>query len=68
MLQKSDKDNDTSKHDWRLCLLCVGLGKGNAQTITAALMNNPYGKFRKTKRYDYLWHTVNKVMRIEKYN
>jgi len=57
-----DENNDTSRHDWRLGCTCMEVGITNPIELAAILMQNPFGKFRRDGRYDYVETTVNKMV------
>lgn len=57
-----DEDNDTSKHDWRLLCACVEQGITIPEHLASILAHNPFGKFRREHRLDYLRTTVNKIL------
>jgi len=57
-----DPFNDTSRHDWTLGMRCIEAGITKPEELAAILMNNPYGKFQRDKRTDYLQTTVAKLL------
>lgn len=57
-----NEENDTSKHDWELGCACVQAGITNPTELAVILMNNPFGKFKRDRRQDYLQTTVNKLV------
>jgi len=57
-----DPLNDTSRHDWMLGMSCVEAGITDPRELAAILMNNPYGKYRRDGRGDYVRCTVGKMV------
>jgi len=57
-----DENNDTSMHDWKLGCACIEAGIVEPSEIAAILMRNPFGKFHRDRRYDYIETTVNKMV------
>ena len=60
--QNPDPLDDTSRHDWLLGVSCVEAGITKPEELAAILMNNPYGKYRRDLREDYLQTTVAKLL------
>ena len=56
-----DGNNDTSMHDWFLGSELVKAGV-NANDMARVLMLNPFGKYQRDRRYDYVQTTVNKLI------
>ena len=56
-----DGNNDTSMHDWFLGSELVKAGVG-ANDMARVLMLNPFGKYQRDRRYDYVQTTVNKLI------
>jgi len=57
-----DIQNDTSIHDWKLGCACIQAGIRKATDIAAILMSNPFGKFQRDRRYDYIKTTITKLV------
>jgi len=57
-----DPLNDTSRHDWLLGMRCIEAGITEPEELAAILMKNPYGKFQRDRREDYLRTTVTKLL------
>lgn len=57
-----DEQNDTSLHDWKLGCTCIQAGITSPYDIAAILMFNPFGKFQRDRRYEYIKTTVNKLV------
>jgi len=57
-----DENNDTSMHDWKLGCACIQAGIMNLSEVATILMHNPFGKFQRDRRYDYIQTTVSKLM------
>jgi len=60
--QNPDPDNDTSRHDWIIGLVCVEAGITNTDDLAAILMNNPHGKYRRDEKLSYVGGTVKKLL------
>ncbi len=48
-------------HDWKLGCACIQAGITNPSEIAGILMCNPFGKFNRERRFDYIQTTVNKL-------
>jgi hypothetical protein len=59
---QTDENNDTSRHDWKLGCACIEAGIRNPSEIGAILLHNPFGKFQRDRRYEYVRTTVNKLI------
>jgi len=57
-----DEQNDTSMHDWKLGCACIQAGITEPSDIAVILMSNPFGKFNRERRYDYIKTTINKLV------
>lgn len=57
-----DEEDDTSRHDWDLCCACFDAGIIEPTDIAVILMHNPFGKFRRDRRYDYIKNTISNLM------
>lgn len=57
-----DEKDDTSKHDWELCCACLDAGITEPSDIAAILMHNPFGKFQRDRRIDYIRNTIANLM------
>ena len=55
-------DGDRSKHDWKLGLHCLEVGINDPQDLALILMHNPFGKYRRDQRDEYIQVTVRKLM------
>jgi hypothetical protein len=56
-----DMQNDTSMHDWMLgCELVKE--HIDAEDMARILMLNPFGKYQRDRRYDYIQNTVRNLM------
>ena len=56
-------NNDTSIHDWMLGNELVKSGISRREDLARILMLNPFGKFQRDRRHDYIRTTVNKLTR-----
>ena len=61
-------DGDRSRHDWVLGLRCIEAGITDPQDLAAILLRNPYGKFRRDMRDDYVERTVIKLIETQETN
>ena len=59
--QHPDANRDHSKHDWMLGLRCVEAGIIKPEDLASILMRNPYGKFKRDERVEYVQTTVEKL-------
>jgi hypothetical protein len=59
---QADPGNDTSRHDWLLGLKCIQAGITDPGELAVILMNNPYGKYQRDSRQDYVQITVSKLL------
>jgi hypothetical protein len=57
-----DGNHDTSMHDWKLGCACLEAGITNPSEMAAILSHNPFGKFQRDRRCDYLRTTVRKLI------
>lgn len=55
-------NGDASMHDWALGSELIKSGITDPGELTGILMRNPFGKFQRDRRYDYIQTTVNKLM------
>jgi len=53
---------DRSVHDWMVGMRCVEAGIKNSEQLAAILMKNPYGKYQRDRRRDYVERTVGKLL------
>ena len=60
-----DENNDTSRHDWKLGCACIQAGIVKPEELAAILMHNPFGKYQRDKRDDYIRITVSKLIEDE---
>ena len=59
--ERPDSEDDRSRHDWMLGAACFESGLTDANQLASILMTNPYGKFRRDGRRDYVRRTVEKL-------
>ena len=55
-------NGDASTHDWALGCELIRSGITDPGELTGILMRNPFGKFQRDRRYDYIRTTVNKLV------
>jgi len=60
-LAPNDKD-DTSAHDWMLGCELVKSGITDTKDLARILMMNPFGKYQRDRRYDYVLSTVKNLL------
>lgn len=60
--EHSDGEDDRSRHDWMLGAACFEAGLTDAYQLASILMANPYGKYRRDGRRDYVRRTVEKLL------
>lgn len=65
--QRPDVNRDHSKHDWMLGLQCVEAGISKPGDLASILMRNPYGKFKRDERVEYIQTTVEKLSHRKDY-
>ena len=56
-----DSEDDRSRHGWMLGMACVEAGIADASELAAILMANPFGKYRRDGRREYVRRTVGKL-------
>lgn len=54
-------NGDTSSHDWMLGCELIKSGITDHNTLAGILMLNPFGKYQRDRRHDYIQTTVNKL-------
>ena len=55
-------NGDASMHDWVLGCELIKSGITDHNALARILMLNPFGKYQRDRRYDYIQTTVNKLM------
>ena len=56
-----NQENDTSMHDWTLGCELVKAGI-DAHDLARILMLNPFGKYQRNRRYEYIQNTVRNLI------
>ena len=55
-------NEDRSAHDWELGLACIEHGIKKTSELAAILVHNPFGKFQRDRRMDYVQTTIKNLL------